>query len=347
MVYIGGSEEEERVAAKSMAMGSERTKALHNFNLPWDLKWGNQRHLRCQKESSEVGGSGGEGSEANRRSSAQRMESSPAVTRRRDLEFEKRKFRAPRPRIENDDAEEGIDAFRQKLMFDLKTAADKMKDAILREEEVAVAGAAAYTDVAAAEEDVEMVEVGESEPPMAPEPEPPEARPWNLRTRRAACKAPMGGGGAKVVRIEEKKANYSPLRSEGNNGVKSPRLVRGASVSGPEKNKEEERPKFSLTLTKKEIEEDFMKMLGHRPLRRPKRRPRNVQKQLDGLFPGTWLTEVSAETYKVPEFPENTKVAIRANAGLCGKFQGSCLFLTAAAAACKVGMPIHTYTLEF
>ncbi|XP_048429034.1 uncharacterized protein LOC103947114 [Pyrus x bretschneideri] len=310
MVYIGGAEEEERVAAKSMAMGSERTKALHNFNLPWDLKWGNQKHLRCQKESSDAGGSGGEGSGANRRSSAQRMESSPAVmTRRRDLEFQKRKFRAPRPRIENDDAEEGIDAFRQKLMFDLKTAADKMKDAILREEEVAVAGAAADTDVAAADEDVEMAEVGESEPPVAPEPEPPEARPWNLRTRRAACKAPMGGGGggAKVVRIEEKKANYSPLRSEGNNGVKSPRLVRGASVSGPEKNKEEEKPKFSLTLTKKEIEEDFMKMLGHRPPRRPKRRPRNAQKQLDGLFPGAWLTEVSAETYKVPEFPENTK----------------------------------------
>ncbi|XP_068327806.1 uncharacterized protein [Pyrus communis] len=291
MVYIGGSEEEERVEAKSMAMGSERTKPLHNFNLPWDLKWGNQRHLRCQKESSDAGGSGGEGSGVNRRSSVQRIESSPVVmTRRRDLEFEKRKFRPSRPRIENDDAEEGIDAFRQKLMFDLKTAADKMKDAILREEEVA------------------MAEVGESEPPVAPEP--PEARPWNLRTRRAACKSPIGGGGgAKGVRIEEKKASYSPLRSEGNNGVKSPRLVRGASGSGsgPEKNKEEERPKFSLTLNKKEIEEDFMKMLGHRPPRRPKRRPRNVQKQLEGLFPGTWLTEVSAETYKVPEVPENTK----------------------------------------
>ncbi|KAM1517558.1 hypothetical protein ACFX1X_020990 [Malus domestica] len=340
MVYIGGSEEEERVEAKSMAMGSERTKPLHNFNLPWDLKWGNQKYLRCQKESSDAGGSGGEGSGVNRRSSAQRIESSPAVmSRRRDLEFEKRKFRPSRPRIENDDAEEGIDAFRQKLMFDLKTAADKMKDEILREEEVAVAGAAADTHVAAEEEDVEMAEVGESEPPVAPEP--PEARPWNLRTRRAACKSPIGGGGAaKGVRIEEKKVNYSPLRSEGNNGVKSPRLVRGASGSGPEKNKEEERPKFSLTLTKKEIEEDFMKMLGHRPPRRPKRRPRNVQKQLEGLFPCTWLTEVSAETYKVPEVPENTKSLKKlggsdpGNAGLCGVFQGYVCFPTAAA-ACK------------
>lgn len=26
------------------------------------------------------------------------------------------------------------------------------------------------------------------------------------------------------------------------------------------------------------------------------------------LFPGLWLTEVTADSYKVPEFPENGKV---------------------------------------
>ncbi|PQQ04517.1 uncharacterized protein Pyn_37160 [Prunus yedoensis var. nudiflora] len=290
MVYIGVSEERERVAAKSMAMGSERTKPLHNFNLPWDLKWGNQKHLRCMKVSSDAGGSTGEASAVDRRSSAQRLESSVMMTRPRESEFEKRRFRAPRPRIENDDAEEGIEAVRKKLMFDLKTAADKMKDAILREEEVAVA--AADTDMAADGEDVEMAEEGESSPAAAAE-----VRPWNLRTRRAACKAPLGGGGAKGLRIEEKKANYLPLRSEGNNGVKSPRP----------KEKEKGEAKFAVSLTKKEIEDDFMVMLGHRPPRRPKKRPRNVQKQLDTLFPGMWLTEVSAETYKVPEFPETAK----------------------------------------
>ncbi|KAB2617323.1 hypothetical protein D8674_013192 [Pyrus ussuriensis x Pyrus communis] len=62
MVYIGGSDEEERVEVKSMAMGSERAKPLHNFNLPWYLKCGNQKHLWCQKESSDASGSGGEGS---------------------------------------------------------------------------------------------------------------------------------------------------------------------------------------------------------------------------------------------------------------------------------------------
>ncbi|TQD82120.1 hypothetical protein C1H46_032315 [Malus baccata] len=74
------------------------------------------------------------------------------------------------------------------------------------------------------------------------------------------------------MRIEEEKVNYSPLRSEGNNGVKSPRLVKGASGSGSgsEKKMEEEKPKFSLILTKKEIKEDFTTMPCHRPPLSPK-----------------------------------------------------------------------------
>ncbi|KAB2595080.1 hypothetical protein D8674_030530 [Pyrus ussuriensis x Pyrus communis] len=62
MVYIGGSDEEKRVEVKSMAMGSEKAKPLHNFNLPWYLKWGNQKHLWCQKKSYDASESGGEGS---------------------------------------------------------------------------------------------------------------------------------------------------------------------------------------------------------------------------------------------------------------------------------------------
>ncbi|KAM5551029.1 hypothetical protein ABKV19_027408 [Rosa sericea] len=34
--------------------------------------------------------------------------------------------------------------------------------------------------------------------------------------------------------------------------------------------------------------------------------PKHAQK---ALFPGIWLTEVSVDSYKVPEFPENVKVS--------------------------------------
>ncbi|KAL6190337.1 hypothetical protein ACLB2K_036735 [Fragaria x ananassa] len=309
MVYTGASEERTRVTAA--AMNSERAaKPLHNFSLPWDLKWGNQRHLRCMKV---------EDSDAEAPPAGFDRRSAVGMTRRRGGESEgifERRSRARRPRIDDgvEAEEEGIEAVREKLMFEFKTAADKMKDAILRGEEgldvdeVVVPApfapaAAVVTHVAApAEEDAEAaaVEDGGSSHAAAAA-----VRPWNLRTRRAACKAPIGGGGGggMGLRIEERKVNYSPLRSEGNNGGKSPRLVWGASGSGLEK----ERPNFSLTLSKKEIDEDFMQILGHRAPRRPKKRPRAVQKQLDALFPGMWLTEVSADSYKVPEFPENVK----------------------------------------
>ncbi|CAN1267010.1 hypothetical protein LINPERPRIM_LOCUS12726 [Linum perenne] len=70
------------------------------------------------------------------------------------------------------------------------------------------------------------------------------SRPWNLRTRRAACKVPeeRGGGGG---------GNLHDSR------------------------------KLCVSLTKDEIEEDFMEIARMRPPRRPKKRPRIVQKYMD------------------------------------------------------------------
>ncbi|CAO2160930.1 unnamed protein product [Urochloa humidicola] len=62
-----------------------------------------------------------------------------------------------------------------------------------------------------------------------------------------------------------------------------------------------DRARFSVTLTSEEIEEDIYAFTGARPRRRPRRRPRPVQKQLDMLFPGSWLSEITAETYRVPD----------------------------------------------
>lgn len=285
MVCLG--ERERLVVKSSMAVAPERTaaKPLHNFDLPC-LKWGNQKHLRCVKVNSDGGGG------TDRRSVCSRFESSPA-DRRREPESERRKrqqrfFSKPGKEDEKDDGEEGIAAVREKLMCDLKKAADKMKYAIFWKEEVA----AAERDDEEEEEEDNAVEDDEEDDDVAAsaaygERLPPaaaaaasaaaaaaarvETRPWNLRKRRAACKAP-----AKGLRIEDRKdVNWSPLRTEGNNGARSPRLVRGLP---PEK---KERVKFSVPLARKEIEEDFMALLGHRPPRRPKKRPRIVQRYLD------------------------------------------------------------------
>lgn len=320
-----------------MRMRSERSKPLHNFMLPC-LKWGSQKHLRCMK----VNSNGVQVSGVNRQSHSSRSEES-TESRSRESGLEMRMFlkdlemrpKVSKSRIKKTD-DDGIEAVREKLMFDLKTAADKMKEAILSKE-AAVAGEGT--------EGKKNDSAGMEETPAAVALSMAEARPWNLRTRRAACKAPnVDGGGSKNLKIDEKKSNSdSPLRSDG--GAKSPRLK-----IGPEKKK---KVKLVVPLSKREIDEDFMEMVGLRPPRRPKKRTRIVQKQLDvssfkfplflvnfravfkfkfsnllldflfaekfenqrliftilqTLFPGLWLSEITADLYKVSELPENGKV---------------------------------------
>ncbi|XP_056166299.1 uncharacterized protein LOC115664203 [Syzygium oleosum] len=309
MVCRGGEFAGERERARApMAMGSERSKPLHNFTLP-RLRWGGQRYMRCMKVAAAADSSSAAAADDDRRSPAAR---SHPPFRRREPDFERRRCFAresDRGRrgggivgAADDEDDEGgggdcgIEAVRQKLMFDLRAETDKMKDELLREEVESVAAAAA----AAAEE-------AEAESGAAAAVAAEESRPWNLRTRRAACKAPIVGAGAGGGRV-----NSSPSRTEdaagagGNDPKSSPRVLRG-NGGGSATQKTEERAKFAVALKRKEIEEDFMAMVGHRPPRRFKKRPKNVQKQLDLLFPGLWLTEISVDTYKVDENPENGK----------------------------------------
>lgn len=176
-------------------------------------------------------------------------------------------------------------------MFDLQTAADKMKDAIFREgfeieDPPSPAPALAPTLTAT---------VASSDAADA------SLRPWNLRTRRAACKAPpttangfvsggagtSGSGGTntaapsiKGLKVDVMKPNLSlsPLRAENN---KSPRLRSGVATAASPSCEEKERVKFSVPLARREIEEDFLAFAGRRPPRRPQKRPKYVQKQLD------------------------------------------------------------------
>lgn len=116
------------------------------------------------------------------------------------------------------------------------------------------------------------------------------ARPWNLRTRRAACKAPQSS----PTTPHEEKSKLSDV------GFAS------SPVKEEEKKKinEIERAKFKVSLSKEEVKSDFLALVGTKPPRRPKKRPRIVQRQMDTLFPGLWLAEVTAESYKVPDVPE-------------------------------------------
>ncbi|CAA0809023.1 Protein of unknown function (DUF1639 [Striga hermonthica] len=213
-----------------MAMGTGRSsKALHNFTMPFELRWGNQKQMRCTKVNS-----GGHNHPPRRFApldSHRRRRREDSVQHPRFGSEEERgrksgspfdfargsykSSRSPPPlapgggRGFSDCGDDGISAVREKLMFDLQTAAERMKDAVFRDG--FVKGEAS------------------SSPPPLPLPPPLPATPME------------------------------------------------------------------------EIEEDFYGIVGHRPARRPKKRARIVQRQLDTLFPGLWLREVTADMYKIDE----------------------------------------------
>lgn len=244
MVYTAEGSEEGDSSERAeifMAMGLERSKPLHNFSLP-SLKWGGQRHLRCVKIDSLAG--------FRSPSRCPGLESTPPRIVSGD---ERRRSRdATIPKLGTGgriDCSGEIKAVKEKFLIDLRAEMDKIRNKYLRQEA----------------ESGEAAEQGKEDNPV---------RPWNLRTRRAACKAPIGEpDGGKT------KASNSPQRGEGGNSSLSS-LLKPALRNGTEKEREE-RAKFYPTLKRKEVEDDFMKMTGRRPPRKPKKRPRAVQKQLD------------------------------------------------------------------
>ncbi|XP_024987828.1 uncharacterized protein LOC112522760 [Cynara cardunculus var. scolymus] len=283
----------EREAVEEEEEEMERLKPLHNFDLPC-LKWGNQRLLRCMKVDSK-----GEVSAMDRKQSSEsgggRGGGSVIGTRRREMELERRYRSSDDRKVESyykcpsseklkaraGDGE--IEATREKLMFDFQTEVGKMKDAILRESFVVPPPAPATTTATTSTS--------------------PAERPWNLRTRRAACKAPSSSNGVNgngdIV-----KPNVSPVRNE----CRSPKSRPvGGGATATTSGEKRERPKFSITLSRRELEDDFTAMAGRRLPRKPKKRPRIIQKQLDTLFPGLWLTEITADLYRVPDEIETGK----------------------------------------
>ncbi|KAK9278947.1 hypothetical protein L1049_028529 [Liquidambar formosana] len=124
------------------------------------------------------------------------------------------------------------------------------------------------------------------------------AKPWNLRARRAASKVPL-----------------PPPSEEKRNSILSP--ARGENGNGKRTERKEKVMKFSVSLSKEEIEADFAAMIGTRPSRRPKKRAKMVQRQLDSVFPGLWLTEITPDSYKVAEIDESGKVIICVSLSWC------------------------------
>ncbi|XP_038991187.1 uncharacterized protein LOC120114297 [Hibiscus syriacus] len=115
-------------------------------------------------------------------------------------------------------------------------------------------------------------------------------RRWNLRPRKMVVIETSSAATTTVVEKTSETAAPKSMRLRvlAENGV------------GAEK---KEKKKFRLTLMRDEIEEDIFVITGSRPSRRPRKRPKNIQKQLDSVFPGLWLVGTTPESYRVIDAP--------------------------------------------
>lgn len=185
---------------------------------------------------------------------------------------------------------ESIDVVRQRIMGDLKIAAKKLKVSIFEEN-------GAVNDVTNVNAHVGHVGNNVVANDVVGNGDSNAVRPWNLRTRRAACKAPLVPAMPSSVPVVKDEGRR--FFDVGCSSPSSPLMMKKKKMVN-----ENEKVKFSVSLSKEEVEEDFWALVGTRPPRRPKKRSRIVQRQLNTLLPGMWLSEVTADSYKVSEVPE-------------------------------------------
>lgn len=118
-----------------------------------------------------------------------------------------------------------------------------------------------------------------------------EVKLWNLRPRRGVTK--------QGLEVETGSSKNVEMRVESSNHMqRSQRLRDNADGHGVGSGKKGKR-KLWISLSKEEIEEDVYSMTGSRPSRRPKKRSKTIQKQLDNAFPGLYLVGLTADSFRV------------------------------------------------
>ncbi|XP_057520291.1 uncharacterized protein LOC130800709 [Amaranthus tricolor] len=121
-----------------------------------------------------------------------------------------------------------------------------------------------------------------------------EEKGWNLRPRKGVTSGNTNNHG--IVLVENGDNNVSKsMRLRGGLDIKD--------VNGGNGSEKREKKKFWIALSREEIEEDVYSMTGSKPSRRPRKRPKIVQKQLDNVFPGLWLVGISPEAYRSLDVP--------------------------------------------
>ncbi|GLT51582.1 hypothetical protein SLA2020_249830 [Shorea laevis] len=246
-----------------------KSQPLHNFSLP-DLKWAmNQpNHHRFRKPATQDADSDSESRRKDQLLEAGKSGAASSSSGHKSEKIEMQKAGNGSDSVaESSENKSTAPSGRSKILIRLRTKSQKPA------EEVADAGAQNLN----AEETEELV-----------------AKTWNLRPRRMVPKVSNAGVGG--VKIAGPAAQAIKTQRPGVTRSRNP-------TDGKAAKKKEKKLKFSISLSREEIEEDIFAMTGSRPSRRPKKRAKNVQKQLDCVFPGLWLPSITCDSYRVPDAP--------------------------------------------
>ncbi|KAL6965080.1 hypothetical protein U1Q18_036138 [Sarracenia purpurea var. burkii] len=127
------------------------------------------------------------------------------------------------------------------------------------------------------------------------------AKTWNLRPRMPIRKTSNANGGTSKVGGRSLQENNFEWQQVTPNRSDSTLLWNG--IEEDASTKKQKKQKFAISLSRREIEEDIFALTGSKPARRPKKRAKMVQRQLDNLFPGLWLASITPDSYKVSEAP--------------------------------------------
>ncbi|KAI7751886.1 hypothetical protein M8C21_002613 [Ambrosia artemisiifolia] len=80
--------------------------------------------------------------------------------------------------------------------------------------------------------------------------------------------------------------------------ISNHKVISSYSNCTEETEESNKRRKLLISLSKEEIEEDVYALTGSKPARRPKKRNKTIQKQVDNLFPGLYLDGISPDSYR-------------------------------------------------
>ncbi|XP_027336273.1 uncharacterized protein LOC113850104 [Abrus precatorius] len=129
-------------------------------------------------------------------------------------------------------------------------------------------------------------------------------KPWNLRPRKPAppkAALEIGTGASRNHHNSNTGEFHEVVQHHGE--TPAPKSLRLRGFAETQCTEKKEKRKFWIALSREEIEEDIFVMTGSRPARRPRKRPKNVQKQMDSVFPGLWLVGITADAYRVADAP--------------------------------------------